>query len=153
MSKTVTSITINRRHFLMASSVGIASASAAIAQPAAAYTTLPANPMAGHIYFTGGKPGRYSEKTKSHVPDIKIMPANQGVNIKVTTRHEMKGWEHYILKHQLFDRHLNLLAEHMFNPERDSEPVSEFWLRDYRGPLFVTSICNKHDLWMAQTSV
>ncbi len=153
---------LSRRHFLFTSAAGAAALSSTLAAsqlpPATPSISLPSPPLAGHILFTADNPGRFRQKAKSHLPQVEVTPdakavKTKTVKIKVTTNHEMRPWEHYIVKHQLFDKQMNLLDEHMFNPEKDSKPISEFTLVDYHGPVFVTSVCNKHDTWLSEASV
>jgi superoxide reductase len=80
--------------------------------------------------------------------EIEIEKAGGKITIKVVTAHEMKGYEHYIVKHVLLDSNHKFLDEHMFDPTRDKAAISIFMLQDYSGPIYVLSMWNKHDLWL-----
>ena len=105
------------------------------------------------IYYTKEDPGRWSEKVTTHLPNIEIEKAGAMITVKVATAHEMKGYEHYIVKHVLLDRNHKFIEEHMFDPAKDSEAISTFMLQDYSGPIYVLSMCNKHDLWLNGSEV
>jgi len=70
------------------------------------------------------------------------------VVVTVVTAHEMKGYEHYIVKHVLLDHSYKFLQEHLFDPSKDTGAISTFTLIDYKGPIYALSLCNKHDLWL-----
>ena len=80
----------------------------------------------------------------THLPTVEIEKST----VKVTTAHEMNGFEHYIVKHVLLDKNYQFLDEHLFNPTVDKAAISTFSLPNYRGMLHVLSLCNKHDLWL-----
>jgi len=108
---------------------------------------------ASDIYYTKEDPGRWSEKVATHLPSIEIEKAGGKIIVKVVTAHEMKGYEHYIVKHVLLDSNNKFLDEHMFDPSKDKAAISTFTLEDYSGTLFVLSLCNKHDLWLNEAEV
>jgi len=108
---------------------------------------------ASDIYYTKDDPGRWSGKVATHLPNIEIEKASGKITVKVITAHEMKGYEHYIVKHVLLDRNHKFLEEHLFDPSRDKAAISIFTLQDFSGPLYVLSMCNKHDLWLNATDV
>ncbi len=108
---------------------------------------------ANDIYFTKAEPGRWSAKVATHLPSIEIEKAVGKVTIKVVTPHEMKGYEHYIVKHVLLDQNYKFIEEHLFDPTKDTAAISTFTLTDYSGPIYALSLCNKHDLWLHGTLV
>jgi superoxide reductase len=57
---------------------------------------------ASDIYYTKEDSGRWSGKVATHLPTIEIEKAGEKTTVKVVTPHEMKGYEHYIVKHVLF---------------------------------------------------
>ena len=115
---------------------------------------LNADPKAGGVYFTLETPGRWSEKAKGHAPKVELTSMeDQKVKVKVETTHPMKGFEHYIIKHQLLDASFEYIDEKIFDPAKDSEPISEFILTGYSGPLYALSFCNLHDVWLSQVEV
>ena len=108
---------------------------------------------ASDIYYTKEDPGRWSGKVATHLPNIEIEKAGGKVTVKVVTPHEMKGYEHYIVKHVLLDKNHKFLDEKMFDPTKDTAAISTFTLQDYSGPIYVLSMCNKHDLWLNGSEV
>jgi superoxide reductase len=108
---------------------------------------------ASDIYYTKKDPGRWSEKVATHLPNIEIEKAGEKITVKVVTAHEMKGYEHYIVKHVLLDSNHKFLDEHMFDPTKDKAAISTFTLKGYNGALYVLSMCNKHDLWLNTAEV
>ena len=142
---------MERRNFIR---FGIISIGAGIAAP----TMVLANTEkqlkgASDIYYTKEDPGRWSGKVATHLPSIDIEKAGGKITVKVVTPHEMKGYEHYIVKHVLLDSNHKFLDEHMFDPTKDTVAMSTFTLKDYSGTLYVLSMCNKHDLWLNETEV
>lgn len=105
------------------------------------------------IYYTKESPGRWKEKVAGHLPSIGIEKSGTKITIKVVTSHEMKGYEHYIVKHVLLDQNYKFIEEHMFNPDKDKAAISTFTLDNYSGPLYALSLCNKHDLWLNSATV
>lgn len=100
---------------------------------------------AGGLFYTKENAGRWAGKVATHLPTVEIEKST----VKVTTAHEMNGFEHYIVKHVLLDKNYQFLDEHFFNPTVDKIAVSTFTLPNYKGTLHVLSLCNKHDLWLA----
>lgn len=135
---------MKRRDFIRLSSAGAATG---IIIPGTVLAT--ACDMAGGVYFTQDSPGRWSKKAGGHVPVIEV----SGKKIRVTTPHEMKGYEHYIVKHIVLNDKFGFMDEKMFDPTKDKAPVSEFSLGDYSGRIHVLSVCNKHDTWLNSAEV
>ena len=101
-------------------------------------------PTAGSFYYTEDAPGRWSKKVEGHLPRF----AQEGVLVEVTTGHEMNPFEHYIVKHQLFDERFRLIAEKMFDPLTERSPVSRHNVTGHKNRIFALSVCNKHDGWL-----
>ena len=59
----------------------------------------------------------------------------------------MRGFEHYIIKHVIFDENLHIIGETVFNPEKDV-PISRHNIRNYQNTIYALSLCNKHDAWL-----
>ena len=142
---------MERRDFIRLSTVGIV---AGVVTP----TMVLANadkPVKGSsdIYYTKEDAGRWSCKVATHLPSIDIEKVANVVTVKVVTAHEMKGYEHYIVKHVLLDSNHKFLDEHLFDPTKDNAALSTFTLKDYSGILYVLSLCNKHDLWLNSAEV
>jgi superoxide reductase len=41
----------------------------------------------------------------------------------------------------------------MFDPLKDKAAISELSLEKYSGPVYILSVCNRHDTWMNVTEV
>jgi superoxide reductase len=143
---------MKRRDFMHLSAAGLAigllvpALSQAETAPAVAAETA-------DLYYTKDSAGRWSGKVATHLPTIEISKADGKVTVKVVTAHEMKGYEHYIVKHVLLDKNHKFLAEKLFNPMEDKAPISTFTLDGYSGTLYALSLCNKHDLWVNSAEV
>ena len=141
---------MNRRHFVGLSMFG---AGAVMMLPKLILAGLPESPLAGGVFYTKDHPGRWIGKAGGHVPVIAVEKREGDVKIQVTTPHEMKGHEHYIIKHILLDQKYGFIQEKLFDPSKDKAAVSEFTLKDYSGPLYTLSLCNLHDLWLNMIEV
>jgi len=135
---------MDRRTFIQAGLIGTGSTFIA---PKLVLANQP-DPMAGGLYYTSNAPGRWSKKVKSHLPNIEVAKTPDGTTIQVITRHTMEEYDHYIIKHILLDGNYRFIAENMFNPLKTKEPISVFSLKQYSGPVYALSVCNKHDTWL-----
>ena len=142
---------MERRDFIRLSVAGVATGFVAPAMVLADSD----KPLKGasDIYYTKDDPGRWSGKVATHLPNIEIEKAGAKITVKVVTPHEMKAYEHYIVKHVLLDSNHKFLDEHLFDPTKDTAAISSFTLQGYSGMLYVLSLCNKHDLWLNGTEV
>ncbi len=136
---------MDRRHFIR---VGLAGIGGAIVAPKTVLASAADSPMAGGLYYTEDAPGRWSKKVLSHLPNIEVDKQEEGTVIRVLTRHTMEEYDHYIVKHIVLDKDFRFVDENMFNPMQDKEPLSEFSLGGYIGPVHVLSVCNQHDTWL-----
>jgi superoxide reductase len=93
-------------------------------------------------------PGRWEKKAGGHLPALSIEGSGDGRMLRVVTGHEMRGYEHYIIKHIMLDQDLNFVTENMFNPTKDAAPVSAFPLKGFSGTVYALSVCNIHDSWL-----
>lgn len=144
---------MDRRQFMGAVAAGaaltaVANASVAGTKEADNLTSI----FEGSFYLTKENPGRWAAKAAGHLPVVEVSKADGKSTVKVTTPHEMRGYEHYIVKHQLFDEQMNLLGETMFDPTKDA-PVSNYDVAGYTGVLYAMSVCNKHDVWVSAETV
>jgi superoxide reductase len=105
------------------------------------------------IYYTKEAPGRWKDKVATHLPVIEATKVEGNTTLKVVTPHEMKGCEHYIVKHVLLDKNYKFIDEHLFDPNKDNAAVSTFTLKNYSGTVYALSMCNKHDLWLNSAAV
>ena len=142
---------MERRNFIRLS---VASIGAGIIAPTMALANTEKQVKgASDIYYTKEDPGRWSGKVATHLPNIEIERADGKITVKVVTPHEMKGYEHYIIKHVLLDSNHKFLDEHLFDPTKGTAAISTFTLPSYSGTLYVLSMCNKHDLWLNEAKV
>jgi superoxide reductase len=136
---------MERRNFIRLSVAGV---TASIIAPSVAIAES-SKPAAGaDIYYTKEAPGRWSGKVATHLPNIQIEKIGGKVTVNIVTPHEMKGYEHYIVKHVLLDKNYKFIDEKMFDPTKDQTAMSTFTLQDYTGSIYALSMFNKHDLWL-----
>ena len=100
-------------------------------------------PLAGSFYYTKTKPGKWKDVDQSHVPTLEIKKNT----LIVSTLHEMKGYDHYIIKHIILDKKFDIISEKIFDPSIENA-VSEHNITGYSDRLYVLSVCNKHDIWL-----
>jgi len=141
---------MERRDFIRLSVAGVG---AGIIAPQVLAETEKQPTISSDIYYTKTSPGRWSGKVATHLPTIEASKEGAKTIVKVVTAHEMKGYEHYIVKHVLLDKNYKFLNEHLFNPLEDKVPLSTFTLENYSGTIHALSLCNKHDLWLNTADV
>jgi superoxide reductase len=110
-------------------------------------------PAMADVYYTQEAQGRWAGKAATHLPNIEISKQGSDVSVKISTAHEMKAHEHYIVKHVLLDKDYKFLNERLFDPTKDSLATSSFTLKNYTGTLYAISMCNKHDVWLSSAEV
>lgn len=140
---------MERRDFMR---VVMAGTAGSLVLPREALAGQSADRFAGSVYYTEQAPGRWAKKVGGHLPKINVKREGSDSVIEVVTGHEMKGFEHYIVKHVLLDAQMQLLGETMFDPNKDS-PYSSYRLPAYSGMVYALSMCNKHDTWMNMIEV
>ncbi len=102
--------------------------------------------MAGIVY-TKKNPGKWAKKVGGHLPSITI----EGNKVTVNTDHGMSA-KHYIVRHTLVSKDGETLGAKTFTPDDDA--TSSYTLPDgYKGTLYASSFCNKHDFWLAESKV
>nr|VFK30578.1 MAG: superoxide reductase [Candidatus Kentron sp. MB]VFK34855.1 MAG: superoxide reductase [Candidatus Kentron sp. MB]VFK77005.1 MAG: superoxide reductase [Candidatus Kentron sp. MB] len=142
---------MQRRNLIGLTLAGVASgliSKAAFAKEATTNLSSSANSMAGGVFYTKDAPGRWKGKEKGHLPIIEIKRESSDTFVQITTSHEMKKHEHYIIKHILLDGNFRFIGEKMFDPLKDKAPISRFRVGKYKGPFYALSVCNKHDTWL-----
>lgn len=143
---------MERRDFIRLSMVGVGASVIIPAQTLAENIKQVA--VKGDIYYTKDEPGRWSGKVATHLPSMEVTKEGGKVAVKVVTAHEMKGYEHYIVKHVLLDENYKFIDEHLFNPQEDKVAISSFALENYKGTtVHALSLCNKHDLWLSSAEI
>lgn len=137
---------MDRREFVRLTALG---SGLSIVAPKLVLAGLPESPLAGSVYYTKDAPGRWSAKVQTHLPQLEVQKDTTALSIQVVTPHEMKGYEHYIVKHILLDSKFGFLEEKLFSPATDKSPISKFSVKsDYKGSLYALSMCNLHDVWL-----
>jgi superoxide reductase len=136
---------MERRNFIRLSVAGV---TASIITPSVAIAESSKPAVGADVYYTKEAPGRWSGKVATHLPNIQIEKTGGKVTVNIVTPHEMKGYEHYIVKHVLLDKNYKFIDEKMFDPTKDQTAMSTFTLQDYTGSIYALSMCNKHDLWL-----
>jgi superoxide reductase len=124
-----------------------------IVAPRIALAAATEQAMAGGVYHTRDAPGRWTKEVTAHVPDIKVNKDEDGVVVRVLTKHPMDGYRHYIVKHMILDKDFRFVAENRFNPLEDEDAISYFPVARYGGPVYVLSVCNQHDTWMEMAEI
>jgi superoxide reductase len=109
--------------------------------------------MAGVVYYTKEEPGRWAKKVAGHLPNLKVRTEAGKQMLEITTAHEMKAHEHYIVKHLLLDSSFGVVGEKMFDPTQDKAALSLFDVSGRTGKFYALSMCNKHDTWLATIEV
>jgi superoxide reductase len=138
---------MDRRHFLLKSA-----AVAATTPVVTLVSTVQATETATHLppmnlIFTQDNAGKWEKKKGSHLPKIKVANGK----VKVSTKHSQSE-DHFIVRHTLLLSDGTVLGSKTFSPEID--PVSEYELpAGYKGSIFATSFCNRHDLWLADATI
>ena len=133
----------DRRDFLKtsvvaASVMALGSSSTAFASSAPSY--------AGVVY-TKDQPGQWAQKVGSHAPKVQV----DGGKVAVVTKHGMAA-AHYIVRHSVVLAGGTVVGAKTF--AATDKPESTFDLpADYKGKVYATSFCNKHDLWLTEFTV
>lgn len=143
MSQSNETQTNSRRLFLKG-----ALSTAAVAATATAGNVLASShtAMTGIVY-TKDNPGKWAKKVGGHLPSIKL----DGSKVTVETDHGMSK-KHFIVRHTIVSEQGDVLGEKTFTPDDDA--VSHYTLpANYKGKLYATSFCNKHDFWLAETTI
>ncbi len=137
---------MDRRDFMR---IGLAGGVAGAVLPQSLVAAEQSPNMAGGVYYTKENPGHWAKKVGSHLPNLELVKGADGaVTVKVSTKHGQNGYKHYIVKHQLLDGNYRFIAETMFDPDKD-DADSEYKLpAGYKGMVYATSMCNKHDVWL-----
>lgn len=141
---------MERRDFLQ---FGLAGIGAGMIVPLTGLAETAKLPIGADLIYSEHSQGRWAGKAATHLPTIELEKTGGKTTVKVVTAHEMKAYEHYIVKHVLLDKDYKFIAEHFFNPQEDKVASSVFTLENYQGTLYALSLCNKHDLWLSAAEI
>lgn len=108
-----------------------------------------------NVIFMQGKEGVWKGKAGSHVPIIQADKEGDTIKLSLQTKHPMSE-KHYIVRHTVVNGLGEVLGAKTF--QWTDQPLSTYEIKLPAGSgkaseLFVTSFCNLHDLWLAQTSL
>ncbi len=134
---------MDRRHFLLYTAT--TATAAVLASTAQAIDTSSLPPK--NLIFSQDNGGMWESKKDSHVPAIKV----DNDRVTVSTDHGHSN-SHYIVRHTLLLADGTVVGTKTFSPL--DEPISVHKLpAGYKGSIYATSFCNKHDLWLAEASI
>jgi superoxide reductase len=102
--------------------------------------------FAGVIY-TKDNPGTMAAKVKSHAPEVNVA----GSKVSLKTVHPMSA-EHHIVRHTLVLFDGTVVGGVTFQPTDKAESFFDL-PAGYKGKVYATSFCNKHDFWLTEFSV
>ena len=99
------------------------------------------------IVYSKQSSGKWTKKTGSHAPVVHI----ENDKVSVLTNHGMSS-KHYIVRHTLVLANGKVVGGKTFFPT--DKPESSYTLpAGYKGPVYATSFCNRHDLWVTKVTV
>jgi len=132
----------DRRDFLKTTAV----AASVLALGSTATALASSAPYAGVVY-TRDQPGQWAKKVGSHAPEVQV----EGGKVSLVTRHGMSQ-DHYIVRQTLVLADGTVVGGKTFTPV--DKPESSFELpAGYKGKVYATSFCNKHDFWLTEFTV
>jgi len=107
-----------------------------------------------NIIFSKAVPGVWKGKEGGHLPQVSCKKAEGKLVIDVATQHPMSE-KHYIVRHTVVSQGGKVLGAKTFNwsDEPKSSYVIDLSDECVGKPVFVTSYCNLHDLWLAEVKL
>ena len=133
----------DRRDFLKGSAVAVTALALGVSTKVSASETAA---FSGVIY-TKDNPGTMSAKVKSHAPEVNV----DGSKVSLKTVHPMSV-EHFIVRHTLVLSDGTVVGGVTFQPTDKAESSYELPV-GFKGKVYATSFCNKHDFWLTEFSV
>lgn len=100
------------------------------------------------ILFTKKHQGRWDGKAGSHVPKVSV----KGREVTLLTVHGMSA-KHYIVRHTLVSANGDFLGAKTFYPEDEKAESTHTLPQGFKGKVYATSFCNKHDFWVTSFEV
>lgn len=135
----------NRRNFFKTTAAAASIAALGSIPGAFAAVTTPITYT--NIVYTKDSPGQWASKVGSHLPQVTVT----GTKVDVVTKHPMSN-EHFIVRHTLVLEDGTFIGATTF--VSTDKPESTYELPSgYKGKIYVTSFCNKHDFWLAETII
>jgi superoxide reductase len=108
-----------------------------------------------NVIYTEARQGVWEGKAGGHLPIVDAKKSGGKIALTVKTEHGMSQ-AHYIVRHSIVNGLGEVLGAKTFSWEDEPESTYEIELptgSDKSKQLFVTSYCNLHDLWLAQTKL
>jgi superoxide reductase len=137
---------MNRRNFLLSTATVVA-ATTVVSLGGCVQFDKDSALSTNNIIFTQDNGGIWSDKKGSHLPKIEVIARK----VTVRTNHSQSD-EHYIVRHTVLLNDGTVVGATTFSPQ--DAPVSEYELpAGYKGVIYATSFCNKHDLWMSEVVI
>jgi superoxide reductase len=100
------------------------------------------------LIYTREAPGRWAGKEGSHAPKVTIAARV----VTIVTPHPMT-MKHFIVKHTLLTPEGQFIGEKIFTSFDPAAESSYVLPEGFKGPLWATSFCNIHDLWLTEFQV
>ncbi len=100
------------------------------------------------IIFTDKHQGMWEGKAGSHVPKVTV----NGRKVTLLTEHGMSE-KHYIVRHTLVSGNGEFLGAKTFYPDDEKAESTHTLPEGFKGKVYATSFCNKHDFWMTSFEV
>ena len=134
---------IERRDFLKGAMVTVSALTLGVGSRVSASQKAPFT----NIVYTKDNPGKWSAKVKSHAPEVKI----EAGNVALKTVHPMSA-DHYIVRHTLVLADGTVVGGKTFQSTDRAESSYDV-PAGYKGKLYATSFCNKHDFWLTEVTI
>lgn len=135
---------IERRDFLKGAMVTVSALTLGVGSRVYASQAAPFT----NIVYTKDNPGKWTAKVKSHAPEVNI----DAGKVALKTVHPMTA-EHYIVRHTLVLADGTVVGGKTFQPTDKRAESSYDVPAGYKGKLFATSFCNKHDFWLTEVTI
>ncbi|MBE0649787.1 MAG: twin-arginine translocation signal domain-containing protein [Bacteroidales bacterium] len=136
----------NRRNFLK-KSLAVTSG-VLLAGPLLAGTKRMGSGKFPGVIYTETDQGMWVGKASIHIPKITV----SGGKVTMFTDHPMTE-PHYIVRHTLVNELGVVIGSKTFMPS-DPKAISTHTLPDnFKGKLYATSFCNRHDFWVKEFEI
>jgi superoxide reductase len=134
---------VERREFLKGSVVAVSALALGLGSSASASQA----PAFMGVVYTKDNPGKWAAKVKSHAPEVNA----EGGKVAMKTVHPMSA-EHFIVRHTLVLADGTVVGGVTFKSTDKAESTYDL-PAGYKGTVYATSFCNKHDFWLTEFTV
>lgn len=100
------------------------------------------------VIYSEKEQGMWEGKAISHIPQVTV----EGRNVTLFTKHGMSE-KHYIVRHTLVSESGEVLGTKTFYPSDTKAESTHILPEGFKGKVYATSFCNKHDFWMTSFEV